>query len=48
MGEPRRPLLAVYMGALFAFLYLPIAILVVLSFNDSKLATVWRGFSLRW
>ena len=48
MGEPRRPLLAAYMGALFAFLYLPIAILVVLSFNDSKLATVWRGFSLRW
>jgi spermidine/putrescine transport system permease protein len=48
MRDSRRPVLAVYMGALFAFLYLPIAILVVLSFNDSKLATVWRGFSLRW
>lgn len=44
----RNPLLVVYMGALLAFLYLPIAILIVLSFNDSKLAMVWRGFSLRW
>lgn len=32
----------------FAFLYLPIAILVVYSFNDSRLVTVWGGWSLRW
>lgn len=32
----------------FAFLYLPIVILVVFSFNASKLVTVWGGFSLRW
>lgn len=32
----------------FAFLYLPIVILVVYSFNDSKLVTVWGGFSTRW
>src|SRR5205814_6698644 len=31
-----------------AFLYLPIAILVVNSFNDSRLVTVWAGASLRW
>jgi putrescine transport system permease protein len=31
-----------------AFLYLPIAILVVYSFNDSRLVTVWGGWSLRW
>ena len=31
-----------------AFLYLPIAILVVNSFNDSRLVTVWSGASLRW
>src|ERR1041385_7916047 len=30
-----------------AFLYLPIAILVVYSFNDSRLVTVWSGASLR-
>ena len=32
----------------FAFLYLPIASLVIYSFNDSKLATVWAGFSTKW
>ena len=32
----------------FAFLYLPIAILVIYSFNDSRLVTVWGGWSLRW
>ena len=31
-----------------AFLYLPIAILVIYSFNDSQLVTVWGGWSLRW
>ncbi len=32
----------------FAFLYLPVIILVVYSFNESRLATVWSGFSLKW
>ncbi|MFM2278607.1 MAG: hypothetical protein RLZZ444_838 [Pseudomonadota bacterium] len=32
----------------FAFLYIPILILVVYSFNESKLVTVWGGFSLKW
>ena len=32
----------------FAFLYLPILLLILLSFNDSSIATVWGGFSLRW
>jgi putrescine transport system permease protein len=32
----------------FAFLYLPIVILVIYSFNESKLVTVWGGFSLKW
>ncbi|MPZ57453.1 MAG: ABC transporter permease subunit [Rhizobiales bacterium] len=31
-----------------AFLYLPIAILVIYSFNDSRLVGVWGGWSLRW
>jgi putrescine transport system permease protein len=31
-----------------AFLYLPIAILIIYSFNDSRLVTVWAGASLRW
>jgi len=32
----------------FAFLYIPMLILVVYSFNDSKLVTVWAGFSPKW
>jgi putrescine transport system permease protein len=31
-----------------AFLYLPIAILVIYSFNGSRLVTVWGGWSLNW
>jgi putrescine transport system permease protein len=31
-----------------AFLYLPITILVIYSFNASRLVTVWGGWSLRW
>lgn len=31
-----------------AILYLPIAILVIYSFNASRLVTVWGGWSLRW
>ena len=32
----------------FAFLYLPMVILVIYSFNSSKLVTVWAGFSTKW
>jgi len=32
----------------FAFLYLPILILIIYSFNDSRLVAVWGGFSTRW
>ncbi len=32
----------------YAFLYIPLVSVVFYSFNDSKLATVWGGFSTRW
>jgi spermidine/putrescine transport system permease protein len=32
----------------FGFLYLPIAVLVLLSFNESGLPTSWSGFSTKW
>jgi putrescine transport system permease protein len=32
----------------FAFLYIPVASLIVYSFNASKLVTVWGGFSTKW
>lgn len=34
--------------AVFGFLYLPIAVLVALSFNEAGLPTSWSGFSLKW
>jgi putrescine transport system permease protein len=32
----------------FVFLYLPIVILIIYSFNESRLVTVWAGFSTQW
>lgn len=32
----------------YAFLYLPIASVIVYSFNESRMVTVWAGFSLKW
>lgn len=34
--------------AVFSFLYIPIAVLVALSFNHGGLPTAWTGFSTRW
>lgn len=36
------------LALVYAFLYLPIALLVIYSFNASKLVTVWGGFSTKW
>ncbi len=32
----------------FAFLYIPIVLVIIYSFNDSKLVTIWGGWSIRW
>lgn len=37
-----------YMALIFLFLYAPILLLVVFSFNDANSNVVWQGFSLRW
>ncbi|KKZ87841.1 putrescine ABC transporter permease PotI [Rhizobium phaseoli] len=42
----RFNIISVVLG--FAFLYLPIVLLVIFSFNESKLVTVWGGFSTKW
>jgi putrescine transport system permease protein len=42
------PFNAVSLAFGLAFLYLPIVILVIYSFNASRLVTVWGGWSLRW
>jgi len=46
-GGGRAWLLAVCLGDLL-FLYLPIVVLIVYSFNAAKLAMTWQGFSLQW
>lgn len=38
----------IYIGLVFAFLYVPILVLIVNSFNSSKSRTVWTGFTLDW
>ena len=50
-GLMRRGLSGVNLVALtlgFAFLYIPILLLIIYSFNESKLVTVWAGFSTKW
>ncbi|MDR2520175.1 MAG: ABC transporter permease [Eubacteriaceae bacterium] len=37
-----------YVYLLLAFFYLPIAVLVVYSFNENRTNRIWGGFSLRW
>ncbi len=32
----------------YAFLYIPVMLLVLYSFNESRLVTVWGGFSMKW
>ena len=46
-GGARRAL-TVNAWMVFAFFYLPIVLLIVLSFNDNRLVGVWGGASLRW
>ena len=36
------------LGFGYAFLYLPILILIIFSFNSSRVSTVWKGFSFKW
>ncbi|WBV71500.1 hypothetical protein PGH42_17815 [Legionella pneumophila] len=37
-----------FLSLVYAFLYIPIAILVLYSVNDAKFSLQWHGFSLRW
>lgn len=44
----RFPALRAVLALFFVYLYLPIVVLVVLSFNASPQATIWTGFSTDW
>ena len=43
-----RKLLAAHAALVYAFLYLPIGIVVVYAFNGGRQTLNWEGFSLRW
>jgi spermidine/putrescine transport system permease protein len=48
VSRERNPLLRAYALAVYVFLFLPIVVLIVFSFNDSRRTFVWRGFTLDW
>ncbi|MBE6895748.1 MAG: ABC transporter permease [Ruminococcaceae bacterium] len=37
-----------FLTAIFVFTYLPIAVLIIFSFNEGRSTGVWEGFSLKW
>jgi len=50
MGRNRvsKSVLASYSFLIYLFLYAPIIILIIYSFNDSKVNAVWMGFTTKW
>lgn len=44
----KKGLSRIYLGLIFLFLYMPLAVLIVLSFNNSKSRVKWGGFTLQW
>ncbi len=48
MGRARNPGLTLFTFLVYVFLFAPIAILIIFSFNDAKDVFAWEGFTLRW
>lgn len=48
MRSKTSKILWVFAGITYAFLYLPLIIVVLYSFNDSRLNAEWVGFTLKW
>ncbi|MGN8874738.1 ABC transporter permease [Pseudoflavonifractor sp. HCP28S3_F10] len=48
MTKKPSALSRVFMGLIFVFLYAPIFVLIVFSFNDSSSRSIWSGFTLNW
>ena len=43
-----KTLSKIYNALIFLFLYAPIVVLIIFSFNDSKSRVVWHGFTTKW
>lgn len=48
MVKPKKFLQKLYLGLVVLFLYAPILVLIVLSFNQSKSRSKWGGFTTKW
>jgi len=48
MSKGNSPFIKIMMLLGFVFLYAPVLLLMLFSFNESKLVTVWGGFSTKW
>ena len=48
MSRERNPLLGAFVIAVYAFLFAPVVVLVVFSFNSARRGLAWRGFTLDW
>jgi len=46
--RPNRSGMWIFALAVYAFLYIPLAVVVLFSFNDSELNAQWVGFTTRW
>ncbi|MDR2825861.1 MAG: spermidine/putrescine ABC transporter permease PotC [Deltaproteobacteria bacterium] len=44
----RKRLPYVYIWLVYAFLYIPILVVIIFSFNDARFSTDWNGFTLKW
>ncbi len=44
----RTKLPNLYLGVVLALMYVPILLVILYSFNESKISSVWGGFSLKW
>jgi len=44
----KRLIKSAYLGTVYLFLYLPLVVLTVYSFNDAKHVVTWKGFTTQW
>ncbi|MEG1426591.1 MAG: ABC transporter permease [Oscillospiraceae bacterium] len=44
----RTKLPNIYLGFILLLMYIPIVLVIIYSFNESKITSVWNGFSLKW
>jgi spermidine/putrescine transport system permease protein len=48
LGRLFEPALRTWTGLVYGFLFIPIVLVVIFSFNASRLVAVWSGFSFKW